>query len=152
MTRQLPHSYSSSARLTADVRPPAPGQAYFGYPQPGRPGFPVPQQTPSIFEAVPLERPSFERAPLRPPVPRPIPEFRPPTGPNTRQPSHARLRPTRSRRWLHFVGYPLAVIVGVLVGVGVAVTSGSPGCGGSVITDSQAIGSQTTGCNNRTRP
>jgi hypothetical protein len=151
MTRPLPHSYRSSARPNADVRPPAPGQAYFGYPQPARLGFPVPQQTASIFEAVPLERPSFERAPRRP-VPRPIQVFRPPTGPNTRQPSHARLRPTRSRRWLHFVGYPLAVIVGVLVGVGVAVTSGSPGCAGSVITDSHAIGSQPTACNNWTRP
>ena len=122
MSRQLPHSYSSPARPRADVRPPAPGQAYFGYPQPARPGFPVPQQTPSIFEAVPLERPSFERTSLRP-GPRPT-QARPPIGPNNRQPSHAQLRPMPSRRWLHFVGYPLAVILGVLVGVGVAVASG----------------------------
>jgi hypothetical protein len=119
MTRQLPRPYSSSARLTADVRPPAPGQAYFGYPQPARSAFPVPQQTASIFEPVPMEQPRFEQAPVRP-----APAPNRPTMPGNRQPSHAVRKPTRSPNWRHFVGYPLAVILGVLIGVGVAVISG----------------------------
>lgn len=125
MTRQLPRPYSFNARLTADVRPPAPGQAYFGYPQPARSSFPVPHQTPSIFEPVPMEQPRFERAAVRPATAPdwPAAQSRSVLSGN-RQPSHAVRKPTRSLTWRHFVGYPLAVILGVLIGVAVAVLSG----------------------------
>jgi hypothetical protein len=170
MTRQLPRPYSP-AHPRADVRPPEPGQAYFGYPQPSRSGFPVPQQSPSIFEQVPMDRPTFERTSVRralwPVEESPLPstparaalrseraEPAVSAAPGHRQPSHALRRPARSRTWRHFVGYPLAVILGLLIGVVVAVASGDHHCAGSSTANGHTASTiiqagaafETTGC------
>jgi hypothetical protein len=94
----------------------------------------VPQQAPSLFEPATaerarleqirleqaqLEQARLERTPVRP-APGPSEEPASRVGPRNRPPSHARRRPTRSRPWRHFVGYPLAVILGVLIGVAIA--------------------------------
>jgi hypothetical protein len=179
MTQQLPRPYSSFARPTADIRPPAPGEAYFGYPQPTRATFPVPQQAPSIFEpraaasrsgsgsgsgsvqaqpigaaqliggaqligsAQPVQadaQPAGSALPISPPA-----------ASKSRPPSHGSRKPAQSRSWVHFVGYPLAVILGVLAGAAVAEASGAPAKTDCHWSQSSDAGLQTAGCGSATR-
>jgi hypothetical protein len=99
-----------------EVRPPAPGRAYFGYPQPSQAQFPVPkQQAPVQENSRPVEQalPKSVRdliaelsqeAPRRPVV---VPAGRP---------FRAHSRGNQSRLWPHLIGYPLAVLLGALLG------------------------------------
>ena len=93
MTSQQVRPYRSSNPLVrGDAQPPAPGQAYFGYPQPSLVQFPMPQRT-----GVPLDRGRPFRA-------------------------HCRASRSGSGVQLHLIGYSLAVtlggVVGMLVGAG----------------------------------
>jgi hypothetical protein len=162
MNRQLPRPYRSFAHLSADIRPPEPGQAYFGYPQPAPSAFPVPQQTPSIFEAPVVEQPRVEQPRTEQPrtgqspagqsragqsAPWSLEQPPSPSRPKNRRPSHGPRPPARPRNRLHFVGYPLAVILGLLIGVGVAEASGA--VGGTTNchpVQHSRTGPETTGC------
>jgi hypothetical protein len=96
MSSEPPRAYGSSAYSNRDDVPaPAPGQAYFGYPQPSRTMLPGPQ------------RPTSERLALGQSPSRPDP-------------------PGRAPRWPHFVGYPLAVVLGMLIAVALMLVTGVP--------------------------
>ncbi len=132
MTIQPARSYYSTERPTRrEVGPPAPGQAYFGYPQPspqpisstGPAAFPVPQQA----RPNPLFAPPFSQAqdrPIRPTAPVahlvtqpelwPMPARRA----TDRRPYRAHQSSRRSRR-LHWLGYPLVLALGLALGAAV---------------------------------
>ena len=133
MTIQPARNYYSTERPNRrEVGPPAPGQAYFGYPQPSsRPNsqpFPVPTQaSPNPLFAPPpgQAQGQAQGRPIQPPAPGvahlvtqperwPVPSRRA----TDQRPYRAHQKPTRSHRQ-HWVGYPLVLILGLAIGVAV---------------------------------